>query len=343
MIRFYIAEDDKLIREGICDCFPWQSVGAELAGSAADGKTALDYILAGDVDVVITDVVMPGLNGIELANALRAARWQGEILMMSAFQDIGYVKSALKAQAVDFLFKPVQMDELMDGVKRAIERSASRAGGAGYDERAWLKRALNALNTRSHAQLSETLEAALTQMCSDGCVTQVLRERAQSMLTGLAGHSALERASKRLDSAAYDIVSLTDADAIQSLYRRAAAELTGDIMRAPRDWQFAERVARVVGQNLKRVDADRLARELNMSRASFYRQFAQCFEESLNDYILNMRIDAAKRLLGASDLKVYEVADKVGYQDVNYFTKLFKHATGLLPSEFRAARDKQDG
>lgn len=96
MVRFFIVEDDRLICYGLRDCFPWRELGAQVCGVCDNGKNALERILAEEVDVVLTDIVLPGMDGIELGKALRERGWPGEMIMMSAFQNVDYVRGALR-------------------------------------------------------------------------------------------------------------------------------------------------------------------------------------------------------------------------------------------------------
>ena len=78
-----------------------------------------------------------------------------------------------------------------------------------------------------------------------------------------------------------------------------------------------------------------LAEQFHVARNYFSRLFKKEMGEGCNEYITRLRIEKAKQLLGASRLKTYEIAEKVGYNDTNYFSLAFKKNTGLSPKEFR--------
>lgn len=122
MVTFYIVDDEDMIREGMQFYFPWDQYGAEVVGSAVNGAAALSDILRKMPDVILTDVVMPKMDGIELARNLRQMGYTGEIIFLSAYQEMEYVKAAFKFAATDFLFKPIQTEEMDATIREAVSR-----------------------------------------------------------------------------------------------------------------------------------------------------------------------------------------------------------------------------
>lgn len=122
MVTFYLVDDEDMIREGMQFYFPWDQYGAEVVGSAVNGAAALSDILRKAPDVVLTDVVMPKMDGIELARNLRQLGYTGEIIFLSAYQEMEYVKAAFKFAAADFLFKPIQTEEMDATIRETVSR-----------------------------------------------------------------------------------------------------------------------------------------------------------------------------------------------------------------------------
>ena len=77
------------------------------------------------------------------------------------------------------------------------------------------------------------------------------------------------------------------------------------------------------------------ARQFNYSDAYFCKLFKQCFDQNFTTYLTNFRINEAKRLLKDKTISVKDAGMKVGYYDSNYFAKVFKRVTGMIPSEYR--------
>jgi DNA-binding NtrC family response regulator len=113
-----VVDDKDMMRDSVTATL--QRAGFEVA-SAPDGQQALDKIAARRPDVVVTDLRMPGLSGIELVDRIRRIDDGLPVLLMTAFGTIETAVKAMKAGAFDYLTKPFEGDELVISVKRAIE------------------------------------------------------------------------------------------------------------------------------------------------------------------------------------------------------------------------------
>ncbi|UZW66470.1 AraC family transcriptional regulator [Priestia flexa] len=83
------------------------------------------------------------------------------------------------------------------------------------------------------------------------------------------------------------------------------------------------------------VKLQEIAERFYLSREYISRKFKQEFQENISDYIVKVRMSKAKSLLKNEQLKIYEVANMIGYQDDKYFRKVFKKLEGLTPNEYR--------
>ena len=121
MNRLYIADDEALSREGLASFIKHNFSDIEVVGQADNGITALDEILAKKPDVVLTDVKMPGLDGIALSKRLRGLMPQLKIVFISGYDDVSFIKSALKVEAVDYIIKPIDLDELTRVLVKVVD------------------------------------------------------------------------------------------------------------------------------------------------------------------------------------------------------------------------------
>lgn len=123
MYEALIVEDEVLVREGIKKSINWEANGFNMPKEAYNGSDAWSIIEAYPVDVVITDIKMPGMNGIELIRKIRNSSKQIEIILLSCYNDFSYVKEALELGACDYLFK---LDMLPEDVVQALQRAVLR-------------------------------------------------------------------------------------------------------------------------------------------------------------------------------------------------------------------------
>lgn len=114
MFRLIFVDDEAIIRDGISQCVPWGENGFELAGMFEQGLPALDYIKENHVDVVITDINMPRMDGLTLSRIL-AEQYPGiMVLLLTGYDDFEFAQKAVKNQVREFLLKPITAAELKD-------------------------------------------------------------------------------------------------------------------------------------------------------------------------------------------------------------------------------------
>ena len=120
-MKLLIADDEKLTREGIRGNLDLQSLGITQVFLADDGIHGLETGLREHADIVLTDVRMPRMNGVQMAEKLLAAQPDTVIIFMSAYSDKEYLKAAIKLKAVSYVEKPLDMEELASAVREAVE------------------------------------------------------------------------------------------------------------------------------------------------------------------------------------------------------------------------------
>lgn len=117
MKKLMIVDDEELMRQKLETLVDYSLLGLQLVAQARDGSEGERLILTHQPDVVITDVVMPGKNGLEMIASLQG-KTQAKFIILSGYQDFDYVREALRLGAADYVLKPVQAPEL----KRTLER-----------------------------------------------------------------------------------------------------------------------------------------------------------------------------------------------------------------------------
>lgn len=122
MMKVVVVEDEDLVRRGIVLTVDWAGVGCAVVGEAADGMAGLEVIRANQPDLIITDIKMPRLDGIEMIRRLREEGCRAYVILLTAYSDFSYAQAAVKLGAVDYLLKPFQDGELEEAVTRLRER-----------------------------------------------------------------------------------------------------------------------------------------------------------------------------------------------------------------------------
>ena len=120
MYKILLVEDDYMTLEGIVRIIPWTEIGIEHVETAEDGLIALDVAQRFEPDIVLSDIYMPRMNGIEFAFKLREILPECKIIFMSAYTDKEYYKSAIKLNAISYVEKPIDVEELKDSISNSV-------------------------------------------------------------------------------------------------------------------------------------------------------------------------------------------------------------------------------
>lgn len=124
MHRILLVDDEPMILEHTKKLLDWKALGCVIVGEAHNGEEGLKLIQSLHPDIVITDVVMPGLTGLEMMD--RAAGLKDiNYIFLSGYQEFDYVRHALRAGAVDYLLKPVEAADLKGTLLRMMRRGLS--------------------------------------------------------------------------------------------------------------------------------------------------------------------------------------------------------------------------
>ncbi|MCU6711621.1 response regulator [Paenibacillus sp. J5C_2022] len=122
MIKAIIIDDDTLTLNGLERSVPWEKYGIEVAGTAVDGKEGLALIEKHLPELILTDIYMPVLDGIEMLKHIRSEGNTAEVIILSGYEDFKYAQSAVKLNVSDYISKPATIDEICEVVKGTADK-----------------------------------------------------------------------------------------------------------------------------------------------------------------------------------------------------------------------------
>jgi two-component system response regulator YesN len=120
MYKVLIIDDEEIIREGLKTVIDWDSLQCSVIGEAVDGDEGLAMFSSLKPHIVITDIRMPGLNGLEMISKLKEHKHECKIIILSGFRDFEYAKQAVNLGAFRFLLKPTNTKEIISSIEEAI-------------------------------------------------------------------------------------------------------------------------------------------------------------------------------------------------------------------------------
>ena len=120
MYRIIIIDDEPQIRKGLCSIIDWAEYGVEIVGEAANGIEALELIKEHHPDIVLTDIAMPVLDGLQLIEKMNQLPNIPKVIILSGFDTFEYVRKSLRLGANNYLLKPVDSEELQNTLSEVI-------------------------------------------------------------------------------------------------------------------------------------------------------------------------------------------------------------------------------
>ncbi|THF73566.1 response regulator transcription factor [Cohnella fermenti] len=125
MFNLFLVDDEPFIIEGMMDLIDWPAYGLELVGSAENGRDALERIRQTPVDILITDISMPLMNGLDLIRRAREFRPELKAIVLSGFNEFDYLKEGMQLGIENYLLKPINVKELQDTLRNTTDKLLS--------------------------------------------------------------------------------------------------------------------------------------------------------------------------------------------------------------------------
>lgn len=122
MYRMIIADDEIIVRESLVEAIPWKNLGVNVSASAANGQEAYELCKELKPDILLTDIRMPILDGLEVAMRLKDEGMKTKVLIISGISDFNYAKTALEVNAEGYILKPIKVNELEAAVTKVVNR-----------------------------------------------------------------------------------------------------------------------------------------------------------------------------------------------------------------------------
>ena len=250
MYKLLVADDEPIIRRGICTLVDFEAFSIAAAFEAADGVEALEILRREKIDILLADVNMPGMDGLTLAKAAKEINPDTKVVIITGYNYFDYALTAIKAGVDDFVLKPISRNDVTELLAKLVS------------------------SLRKEQQQKDAI-SAIGEL---------------KILSGTGGEVALK-------SSLIKVIDDNCSDPAFSL--------------------------------------NTLARHVNLSAGYLSTVFKRLFGIPFQDYLVSVRLERAKILLLTTDLKNYEIAERVGIEDANYFSTSFKKRYGAPPSRYK--------
>lgn len=343
MYRVLLVDDEPWSIQVVKALGKWEELQLTIAGEVTDGDAALDFLNREHVDVVITDMRMPGLDGSRLLETMSSRFPHVKIIVISGYDDFSYLRGAIRSKAVEYLLKPIDPVELHRCLRLCIEQlqedsllashtlkvfkdAAARERYQGYRFR--LSEALLELNAPLVLRTLDQLSIFLTETLGETPSKSVLVTVAKDLLFLSADLTKSKEPGKLPDlGSTSHLMAYVISVYSEHLEASRSEQLNLDDVVDFLDLNFA-----------KDLSLETVARQFLVSKEHLSRSFKSHTGQNFSHYLLHKRMEKAKELMLSTDFSIKEIAEAVGYSDLSYFHRVFKKYHGSTPKALRNLR-----
>jgi len=354
MYDVLIVDDDRTTRYMLKRFKKWESFGFNIFDEACDGNEALRKLSDHHYDLLLTDIKMPGMDGIELLKELNILQWDICVLFLSTHSDFNYAKQGIRWGVFDYMTKPIDEQILAETLRRVKEhldeKSTSRLGA----ENTAVREALKQLYPRSYVKTITALLLAgspsVIQETQNILAEMGLTRGNDPMNTSRLLKNIMAEVKQGIYSVFPWLEKIEDNYlATPEARSESASEITGQFLDFCTRMQTVIRkyelhqtdgvVKRTCNYVIDHVEAnitlDLVANEINVSKDYIGKLFKQKTGYNFHEYVTRIKMEHAKYLIRTGEYKNYEISEKLGYKTVDYFSQLFKEYSGCTPRMFR--------
>lgn len=350
MFRTLLVDDREIFIRELMRCGVWgEETGFCVSGQAANGCEALDLLQAGRYDLLLTDIRMPKVDGIELLKEVKKQNLCPCVVLLSEYREFTYARQGLVLGAFDYLTKPLGAENLRELFARVHHYLDEHRIPAGADGEVLTFAAAKA------KRIAESLFSGRDEL--DALLGNTLDGMYEVF------HQSTERTALAAGHLLDNVVSLVwEQCPWMRLFYRAEA-FDGETGETFADVASCRRFLREKLESLRacihkfmpveketvvgrvclhmlehpedEISLKAMAGQFYINRSYLSNTFHKKTGYYFNEYLTMIRMERARYLLETEDLKIYEIYPRLGYHDQEYFGRLFKKIVGVSPAAFR--------
>lgn len=335
-----IVDDEPLVLKSMARVIEekYPEVKTVCCRNAAEALKVLKEI---SVDAVITDVCMPGMDGIELCKKIKEENHAAEVVMISGYSDFEYVKKAMSYGVRQYILKPVNSTKLAELMAYLKSVEAEKAGEEELRRRIGsntITRELNDMLWSGNISGIQKIVFPEDISYKSGGVIRSYAMFLVNVLSFFIKSNKLEAVNEEdmftnATSKSGDRLML---EYVMEKYAEVAERIKGGTEAASVDSKAAE-IRLYIDRNYSNqaLSREMLAEQFGLSVRHMSRLFTRQYNKGIQEYIMNVRIEQAKKLLRNSSLPINTIVSTVGYNSLTYFKQLFKEQTGQTMGDYR--------
>lgn len=331
-----------------------------IAAEAKNGQEALDILQKDRIDLIITDIKMPKIDGIELLKEVTEKSLCPCVVLLSDYEDFSYAKRGIRYGAFDYLSKPVKYEDIVKLLGRVGQFLRKKKYESELVKNLEVRLEEKMEDHFPTAEMDLLIEAFLKKQPDTPVITDRLAEAIlvisdkDLLKAGMSFKKAVSELFQRISEQygwldmfidtsilkSIDFSGFNSADEAAAAFGQSVRTLFESITGLEYGCdpeQMENRISRCVLMSVDQyITIEGIARSMYMNRKYLSEAFRQKTGELLIEYITKVKMKRAARLLGLGGRKTYEIALLLGFRDAEYFSRLFKKHMGVSPSEYRS-------
>ncbi|TCL56669.1 AraC family two component transcriptional regulator [Kineothrix alysoides] len=341
MFCVQIVDDEPIVRLGLKKLIPWEQLGFRVVCEAQNGEEGLQQLKENKVDLIITDIEMPIMDGIEYIKRVKESKGKQVIVILTAYAEFGYAKSAIRYGVADYILKPIveeQIIKVLEQIKEKLIVSIDRSFSREKDNK--LIESVLLTDKKAFELLEDILEEEAQydkEDISGTCFrfSYILEEIVQAVNKKYYNLNKLERLDLYLTLNQQKYMTKADLMAQFEKEVKSLFSILESYMVVYKDNVVRLACQYVVEHVDDKISLTEISDALGISKNYFCSLFKQETSENFLNYVTRTKIKRAKYLLKEKNMRIYEVCNYLGYTDTTYFTKLFKKYIGMTPNEYK--------
>lgn len=359
MYTVLIIDDEPWSREIIKALGSWQSLKLQVIGEAEDGTEGIRMIRELQPNIVVTDMRMPGLEGVELLKTMKEEFPSLKVIVMSGYNDFVYLKQAIRSRAIEYLLKPINQEELNTSLAQCVieiegenkkESNLTEALGIFSEDfifekyLAYRQQVLEyflvlnkpaVLNT--FERFEKFLEGMIPNIKDENIIIKIVRDYIFTLQELMADKDMdfINKLNKEnaIDETFIAYKSISEAIRyISRIYGNAIDSM--EKSKKNRNKLNIKEVENHIVQYYKEpISLDTIAHHFFISKEHLSRIFKVYTGGNISEYIIRIRMEKAKALILEDKVAIKHVAQMTGYNDIAYFYRVFKKHFGVTPGE----------
>jgi len=344
MLQVLVVEDERWIRRNMCKMIE-EVDGYQVAGEAKNGVEALQMLQSRPPHVLMTDIHMPFMNGLQLSEAAKRVLPMLEIVLFSGYNDFEYVREGLRQGVHDYLQKPVQTEDLHRTMQQIANKIAHKKGKL-HQQFVWMEawrvnanRLAESLWLVDKPKFEAEWSVLSSEWLKNGDGQENVYEFFHLLIYFINERIRVNYGAQLPEHVFHPLDFTGDAAQDAELIRGHLLGVLNELL-TQRNWRKSHVVTKALHYihseyahpHFSLIDAAELT---GLSQPYLSRLFKEEMGRTFMEYVTELRIDKARELLENPDAKVYEVVGAVGYTEYAYFVRVFKRIVGYSPSDYR--------